>query len=294
MLDMIDSHVHSTLSPDSRIDLREGCAKAVEIGIDKLAFTNHFAVIGSNFKNLGEFFNEEEQSGILEPPFEFNPSIKQWRAFNAEFPAARKQFPQLQLAFGIEADFFPPLLSESRKFLNELPFDFVLGSVHYLGNKCVSMVNGCKAYLEENSVETYLKHYFELERAAAASGWFDSMSHLDYCLKNPVRLGYKIAFEEYSEFAFKAIDEMAARGVAIEVNSAGARRLGRPFPSIELLEYAAQAGVPGVTLGSDAHELNELGFGLKEAVQLAQKAGFENALFFMNRELEEIPLSSLL
>jgi histidinol-phosphatase (PHP family) len=133
-----------------------------------------------------------------------------------------------------------------------------------------------------------------MSREAAASGLFDAMAHLDYCLEAPAELEIKVEFKQYEEFAKKAIDEIARKKIAIEVNSGGLRKAAKNiFPSLELLEYAHAVGVPAVTIGSDAHRLAEFDFGLREAVEIAQKAGFENAWFFVERKPIEIPLSSL-
>jgi len=278
--------VHSTLSVDSSLSLREICEIALEKKIDRVAVTNHLVPIssGSGRKIMWE----------LTPPITIDAPPDLWKKHFEEFKAVREDFPQLTLAFGIEADFYAPILSELKALLEAVPFDFVLGSTHYLNKYCISFREACAAYLKENALETYLKHYFEMSREAAASGLFDSMAHLDYCLEAPAELGMKIELRDYEEFAKKSIDEIARRKMAIEVNSCGLRKaVKNTFPSFELLEYAYAAGVPAVTIGSDAHRAGEIDFGLREAVEVAKKAGFENAWFFVERKPVEIPLSSL-
>ncbi|MFH0835805.1 MAG: histidinol-phosphatase HisJ family protein [Candidatus Micrarchaeota archaeon] len=296
---MIDSHVHSDFSPDSTRSMREVCKLAMENNVDRLCFTNHFTVQSADFDWYGTFnskrFDAETDSGVLTGPLVMQPGKEEWRKHYEDFQAVKEEFPDLQLAFGIEADYSPLLLVEIKGVLDSLPFDFILGSTHYLRNYCISVRDGCEKYLQEYSLEDYFAHYFETERSAAASGWFDSLAHLDYCLSWLAACKRAVAFSEYGEFAFKAIDEMARAKTAIEINSGGWRKaIGRAYPALELLEYAAQVGVPGVTLGSDAHKPGEYFFKLREAVELAITAGFENALFFMNREPEEIPLSTLI
>lgn len=183
----------------------------------------------------------------------------------------------------IEVDFFPGREAELRRILDAYPFDYVIGSVHFLGEWPIDYrpdVGWPSA-----DVDQAYRAYFETLRAAAQSGLFDVLAHPDLVKK----FGHVPSFpldDLYDEVA-KALAES---GVAAEVSSAGLHKpVGELYPSGALLRRLCDRGVP-ITLGSDAHDPEDVGRDLHKAAAAARRAGYSAIARFTKRRRELVPL----
>ena len=70
----------------------------------------------------------------------------------------------------------------------------------------------------------------------------------------------------------------------LEINPAGLRKpIGETYPSKQLLELAYEMNID-ITFGSDAHEIEQVGFKYDEVVSLAKEIGYTKCITFDNRE----------
>jgi histidinol-phosphatase (PHP family) len=75
-----------------------------------------------------------------------------------------------------------------------------------------------------------------------------------------------------------------------EINAKGLNRPCREiYPSEQFLKILHDHDVP-IVFGSDAHEPNDLGRNLEEAVRLAKKVGYTEACRFSCREKELVKI----
>jgi histidinol-phosphatase (PHP family) len=182
----------------------------------------------------------------------------------------------LPVKLGVEADYLPGREEETRELLAPYPWDFVLGSIHYLDGlgidtepSLVGAVGREKAY----------HRYFEMLAQAGKTGLFDSLAHPDLIKF----FGDVIGWDE--EAFVSELD-----GVCLEVSTAGLRKPhGRIYPEPELLVAARHAGVP-VTLASDAHEPDDVGRDLARGAEHARAAGYETVTVFEGRRARQVPL----
>jgi histidinol-phosphatase (PHP family) len=72
--------------------------------------------------------------------------------------------------------------------------------------------------------------------------------------------------------------------MTIEVNPAGLRKpIEEIYPSYDLLKIANSLNIP-ITLGSDAHKIEQIGYGYTEALALISSVGYKNVQYFEKRE----------
>ncbi len=189
------------------------------------------------------------------------------------------------IKLGIEADYFPGLEDRTRDLLARYPFDYVLGSLHFLGDWHFSSKAGRHRYESEDPEEAFPK-YFELLRDMIRSGLFDVLAHADALRKEAFEPG-----PDSSEEYVKLARLLAKHGMAIEVNTAGLRRgAGSIYPDRLLLEACGAEGIP-VTLGSDAHTPADVGRDFRYAFRLLEEAGIADLAIFEGRKMERRPLS---
>ncbi len=82
--------------------------------------------------------------------------------------------------------------------------------------------------------------------------------------------------------------------MGVEVNTSGRRHEhGVQYPIREFLEAVNQVGIKKVTIGSDSHSPDHLGFWLVEAVGLLKDVGFKNITNFEGRKAVLNPIESV-
>ena len=129
--------------------------------------------------------------------------------------------------------------------------------------------------------ELYWKHYVR----CIESGLFDFVAHPDLAKK----FGYRPRCD-LRRYYHPAIESLAKRDVAFEINTAGLRKEAEEiYPASAFIELAREAGV-AVLVNSDAHAPEEVGYKFDLARDLARQAGYSKVCRFENRRRIEVDL----
>lgn len=192
------------------------------------------------------------------------------------------------LRLGIEADFVPGTEDRMASLLDAREWDYVLGSVHFLGDVSIDMPGEWDIWAAAPDPERVWRRYFELLGEAARSGLFDILAHPDVVKywgpERPRPDG------DLRRFYDLAMDGIAASDVAVEVSTAGLRKpAGEIYPAPAFLELCLEAGRP-VSLSSDAHAPEDLGRGYDRALELLGSLGVGEIAVFEGRERRLEPL----
>ena len=195
---------------------------------------------------------------------------------------AQKQLPQLSIKLGLEVDFIPGRQDWVRELAGLYPWDYFLGSVHYIGDW---PVDRSAEDWKDQDVEERWRQYFNLWTQAARTRLFDSLAHPDLPKKFNLRptTDFTAVYED-------ALQVVAEADVAIEISTAGLRKLCREiYPSGQFLQIARRLGVP-ITLGSDSHIPQDVGLDFNEAVALGRACGYDRICRFTQRKRDLVPL----
>lgn len=188
---------------------------------------------------------------------------------------AQREFPQLQIKLGLELDYFPGCENAIRELAGQYPWDFLLGSVHFLG---AFPVDRSAEDWRDQDVDARWREYFALWKQAAQSRLFDSLPHPDL----PKKFGFRPQ-TDFTDVYRDALRAVADAGVAIEISSAGLRKPCREiYPSEDFLRIARECDVP-VTLGSDAHIPDDTGIDFDKLIALAHRCGYDSICRFTRR-----------
>ena len=187
---------------------------------------------------------------------------------------------ETDLKLGIEADFIPGREDRMATLLEEREWDFVVGSVHFLGDHAVDY-DRYDVWTTGESPDKVWKRYFDVLGQAADSGMFDILAHPDLVkMWGPERPRPEGDLRRYYDRAMEAIAES---GIAIEVSTAGLRKpTGEIYPDRAFLEMVVDAGNP-IALSSDAHTPDQLGFRYEEAQRLLADVGVTELCVFDRR-----------
>ncbi len=195
---------------------------------------------------------------------------------------------QTDLKLGIEADYVSGREDRMASLLERHEWDYVVGSVHFLGDFAVDTDDATDIWRHESSAERIWKRYFETLAASAHSGLYDIIAHPDLVkIWGHARPQPDTDPRRYYE---PAIEAMLDANVAMEVSTAGLRKpAGEIYPARPMLEMAVDAGVP-IALSSDAHVPDQLGFGYEQAIKLLEDCGVKEIAVFERRERRLEPL----
>ena len=144
---LIDYHMHTAVTIDAKMNEQEACARAVALGIQEIAFTNHVM--------------------LKQPDYIMSPEA--FTAHWEQIQGCQRQFPQLKIRLGIEMDYLSGRGKEIASFLQDYekmigrPFDIVLGSIHdmkgnFFSKEVVDLLNNrCEAALiqTENEINAF-------------------------------------------------------------------------------------------------------------------------------------------
>jgi len=215
-----------------------------------------------------------------------------WRMKLADLPRyleaveeARAAFPQLPIRLGLEIDFIPGHEAWIEELSGMAPWDFLIGSVHYIAPGWDVDNPAFIDRFQSRPVEEIWTMYFSALERAVRTGFFDWIAHPDL----PKKFGYR-PDGDLHRFYDPVIAALADTGTAFEINTAGLRKPVREcYPDALFLRLAREAGV-GLFINSDAHAPREVGSGFDVAAQLAREAGYETVFRIKDRVKMAVPL----
>lgn len=255
---LLDYHMHTRLT-DGTLEPVDYARVAIARGLAEICFTDH-APLG----------NRETDWTLTRASLATYVDLVR---------TAQAQFPQLPIKLGLEVDFFPDREEWIRELAGLYPWDFLLGSVHFIGDW---PVDRAPADWKDQDIDQRWREYFALWEQAARSKLFDSLAHPDLPKKfncRPKRFDCR-----------SALCAVQAAGCAIEVSTAGLRKPCREiYPAEDFLRCARQLAIP-ITFGSDAHIPDDTGADFAQAVALARRCGYDKLCRFTHRRREFVPL----
>jgi histidinol-phosphatase (PHP family) len=259
--------VHTHLCGHAEGTPRDAVERAIELGLGEIGFADHLPMV--RYWEPGLSMRREQLDEYVETVL----------ALAAEYR------DDVRVLLGVEADYFEGAEEETSSLLRACPFDYVVGSIHYVGGTDHSHpVNRMK--IPEYGVDRLHRESARLVAAAASTGLFTVMGHLDLPKKFGDRPDDVAGMTAAWDGALEAIE---AAGVAIEVNTAGWRQpAGEAYPAPAVLALAAGRGLP-VTFGSDAHRPEDVGSRFREAAALARAAGYRSTLRLSDGVGEPLP-----
>jgi histidinol-phosphatase (PHP family) len=228
-----------------------------------------------------------EELGVSEHVHRFSQALRIWdhpfwrREATDDLDAYCEFVRSTPLRLGIEADFIPGAEDRIASVLEARDFDYVIGSVHFLGDRAVDDDREYDVWEGRGDPDAVWRRYFETLAQAARSGLFDVLAHPD--LVKVWGAARPLPERDPRVYYEPAIDAIAASGVAVELSTAGLRKpVGELYPAPAFAELCVEAGAP-FALSSDAHLPDQVGYGYDRALQLLGELGVDRICVFEGR-----------
>lgn len=251
-----DHHIHTDWSPDSVAPLEA----YLQAGIRDLVVTDHVDI------------------GSPDPLFET------WPDYDQVFRAVRELETRYdaRIRVGVEMGYQPEYLDEMERFVASHPFSFVIGSIHF--GDGLDFYNG-DYFVGKTQQEAY-QRYFELvlEMVERFRG-FDVVGHLDYITRYGPYPDKRYAFSEFEPIIGRILETLVKQGRGLEINTSGMRNTLNVFhPGEETVRRFAALGGRVITLGSDAHRVEDYGMHFREAADFLKRCGVVEIARFEDRK----------
>lgn len=193
------------------------------------------------------------------------------------------------LKLGIECDFVPGAEDRTRDLLEARELDYVVGSVHFVGNAAVDH-EGWDVWDGSGDPDEVWRRYFEALAECARCGLFDILAHPD--LVKVWGGGRPRPKRDPRVYYEPAVEAIAAGGIAVEVSTAGLRKpVGELYPAPDFAEMCVEAGAV-FSLSSDAHKPEQVGFAYDRAVEFLGDLGVQEICVFDRRRRSLAPLGA--
>lgn len=255
-----DYHMHTSYS-DGKREPEAYIEAAIKLGMKEIGFSDHLNPSGGD--NL------------------WCMDHKRLPEYAEHILRLRKEHTDIAVRLGLEIDYLPGMEEETERIINSQPFDYIIGSVHYLGAETVDL--GPEFYIGKD-IDLIYENYFNLVCEAASTGFFDIMGHPDLVRIHRFRPDTDI-IHLYSMMA----SAFEIHDVAFELNTNGRNKpLHDFYPDRKYLHIFAEHGVP-VCVNSDAHFPERTGQFFGEAYELLRRAGYREMAVFDRRERFMIP-----
>ncbi len=247
-------------------------------GVTEVGFTEHLYRCVESEDVLGHWWESDADPGLRAEFLEWisaerNLSLE--RYVEAVLDAKARGLP---VKLGLEVDFVPGTEKAVRQLLARYPFDYLVGSIHWIGAWNFMREAGVPEF-SRRGVRTAFEQYFALKTALAASGLVDVLAHADVIKRHRVQ-----PHGDLRDLYQPVVTAAASSGTAVEVSSVGLRlKSGEIFPAPAFLSLFFEAGVP-ITLASDAHMPDVSAWGHAEIVSAARTTGYTTYLRFDRRQ----------
>lgn len=267
---MFDSHIHSTFSPDSSVSPQSACARAVSLSFEGIAITDH----------IDYDYPGHEDEYIVD----FDNYFRTLEDLRSTYGS------KLNIIKGIEIGLQPHVLEQTFSELKNYDFDFIIGSVHIINRldpyADKEVYNGTKE-------QVYARYLEEILNLISKYEYFDVLGHIDYIIRNACYDDNTLYYQHHACLIDEIFRLIINRGQGIEINTRSyipKSNRGRFSLDPGLLTRYRELGGEIITIGSDSHSVDYIGYEFNRYVEIIRDAGFKYIAYYKERKPVFLPI----
>lgn len=266
---MYDFHIHSDFSMDCKYLMEEMVKASIDKNMKSVCFTDHIDYEVGKDKIDIDFRTQDYFRKVKKVKY--------------------KHLKDIDVFAGVEIGMQPYLANRYNKLINNNPFDFVIMSIH--------AIDGTDIYFDnftygKSPIDAIIEYYEYMYQCLLSFENFDIIGHIDYIDRYFENSSMVPDFSEYSFIVEDILKLIIEKGKGIELNTAG-KRYGLDYyhPKIDILQLYKNLGGEIITIGSDAHSPEHIGYDYKLAEKLLKEIGFKYIYIFKERKKYPIHIS---
>ncbi|ADU64872.1 histidinol phosphate phosphatase HisJ family [Desulfurispirillum indicum S5] len=266
-----DYHVHLESGPYTAQWIRQYYDTAMERGLSELGFSEHA-------------YRFSQASSLLETSWADAAFHYDVHEYVHAVEQARQQ--GMAVKTGIEMDYIPSREAGIRAFLESVHWDYIIGSVHWIGDWGFDLPRFAHEWKERDVVDVYYS-YYEILQMAIRSQLFDIIGHFDLIKVFGYRPPRNVIMTAVYESTIRLMKDY---DMVLEINTAGLYKpAGQIYPAPEILQMAGKYRLP-VIITSDAHCPEHVGRDFPLAQRMAREADITTLVRFEKRKRQYVPL----
>ena len=259
---LADYHMHTNYSGDSQATMESMIESAIAKGLSHICFTDHL--------DLDYPYGKDDTPGMFE-----------LRTDSYIYSAAvlkEKYEGKLHINIGVELGLQPHITKENTLAAQAHNYDFIIGSSH--------VAQGIDPYNPEffegkTDEEAYRAYFESILENIQVFDHFDVYGHLDYVVRYGMNKNKDYKYSTYQDVLDAILQELIKKNKGIECNNSGfAKGLSQPNPCFEILKRYHELGGEILTVGSDAHAPEFVGYEYARTCELLKEAGFRYYTIF--------------
>lgn len=277
MTGLYDNHNHSQFSFDGgRTSVGKTVNSAIGKGLAGVCFTDHCDFFVPPMKAKYE---------------EYVPEVFDVEARNAEIDKVNAKCPQDFHVFkGIEIGVQKSERDKIAAHLEKYSFDEIIASVHYLDDTDPFW----GGYYEGKTWRYAYGHYLETlyDEMVWLGDRFDIMGHYDYVTRYAPYPECSILYKDFPDILDSMLRYLAENGKALEINTKTYQDFKGRTPVLDkniLMRYR-ELGGEIISLGSDSHDADRVGFNFERTAALVSRCGFRYLAHFDKRKPVMLPI----
>jgi len=240
--------------------MREYVEQAIQSGFSEICFTDHIP--------LPDDFDQTHRM-----------TLPQLDLYIAEIEQLRSSHPDITILTGIEADYYRGFEKYVEKILKRYDFDLVIMSVHFLKNWTAGNWVFDYSFPDKPLADIYLEYLAEVRRGIK-TGLFDLIGHIDIIKRDGPSL-----LQLVPDQVTRTLQLLKKYNMAVEINSSGLRKDTRTcYPGYDWLPEIKRLDLP-VTMGSDAHAPEQVGWGFAEIYEQIRMHGINKLAVYRRRKI---------
>lgn len=244
---IFDYHIHTHYCKHADGDIFKFIESAISKGFKEIGFADH--------SPMPEGYDPKHRMIISQLESYFN-----------SIDSLRSRYPEIKIKIGLESDYFPGTEKYVEKVNSLFPFDYIIGSVHFVKDWAIDMEED---KYNPNNIDTIFNNFLCMLEDLAKTKLYDFIGHFDLTK----RFGFKPSNEKIEQLQ-NTINAIKKSNMGIEINTSGLRyKIKEIYPSPILLKEMKKNQIP-IVFGSDSHVLGHIGFCFDEASKLAQNCGY--------------------
>ncbi len=257
----VDLHNHTTLCNHATGSMEDYIKRAIELKIDIFGFSCHAPM-------------------DFEP--EYRMTLAQSKTYEQDVLNFKEKYKNdIQILLAYEVDYMSNSKFIEQDILNA-NVDYLIGSVHFIDKWGFDNPEFIGLY-KEKDIDTIWEEYFQTVSKMVKTGYFDIVGHLDL-----IKVFKYLPTKNIKTIALQTMKDIKKSNMVLEINSAGLRKpIKEQYPSYDLLQLAFELDIP-ITFGSDAHSIEQVGFGYDEIIKIAKQIGYTNCIIFNNKKKKSI------
>ncbi|MDY6932598.1 MAG: histidinol-phosphatase HisJ family protein [Spirochaetota bacterium] len=188
---------------------------------------------------------------------------------------------KIDIKLGFEID-YPLRESFNRQYLSDTRLDYLIGSCHFLGDWAFDQSRYAREF-ENRDIDGIYYEYYSVILDIVLSGYFNIIGHFDIIKK----FGHRPKMD-FRETIIGIAKMISKKDIAVEINTGGLRKPVREiYPSDDIITLFYNMNVP-ITLGSDSHASEEVGYMFDSAIEKIKKVGYKKISGFSKRKRYDI------